>query len=97
MSVTLPSELLRKIFYFSRSPTAWIIRQEFARRTQEEADLEAHEDAAERFSANQEAENEREAFELYSAEQDKEEEEDLQWYYDEAPDQCGFGIEGDWW
>jgi hypothetical protein len=96
MSVTLPSELLRKIFYFSRFPTAWIIRQEFVRRAQEQPDNEAHDDAAERVYASREAENEWEAFELYSAEQDREEEEDLQWYYDEAPDQCVFGISGDW-
>jgi hypothetical protein len=97
MTATLPPELLRRVFYFSRSPTAWIIRQEFARRAQEQADDEAHDNAAEIHYANQEAENEREAFELYAAEQEREEEEDLQWYYDEAPDQCGFGIEGDWW
>jgi hypothetical protein len=84
MPVTLPSELLRKIFYFSRSPTAWIIRQAFARRAQEEADLEAHDDEAERFSANQEAQNELDAFELYAAAQEREDEEDrLQWYYDD--------------
>jgi hypothetical protein len=63
MLATLPPELLRQVFYFSRSPTAWIIWEEFQRRAQEQAD----------------------------------DEEDLQWYYDEAPDQCVFGIEGDWW
>jgi hypothetical protein len=63
---------------------------------QEQADLEAHEDAAERFYANREAENEREAFALYLADQEREEEVDLKWYYDEAEDNCVFGINGDW-
>jgi hypothetical protein len=65
MPVTLPSELLRQIFLYSRSPTAWLVREEFMRRTQEEADIEAHENAAELFYSNQEAENEREAYALY--------------------------------
>jgi hypothetical protein len=62
MSVTLPPELLRQVFLYSRSPTAWLIMAEFQRRAQEEADLEAHDDAAERFYSNQEAENERQAY-----------------------------------
>jgi hypothetical protein len=41
------------------------VREEFMRRTQEEADIEAHENAAELFYSNQEAENEREAYALY--------------------------------
>jgi hypothetical protein len=62
MPVTLPPELLRHVFLYSRSPTAWLIMAEFQRRAQDEADIEEHEDAAERFYANQEAENERQAY-----------------------------------
>jgi hypothetical protein len=65
MPISLPPELLRQIFLFSRSPTAWVIRTEFARRAQEQADLEAWEDAAEMFYANEEAENERSAYAAY--------------------------------
>jgi hypothetical protein len=96
MSISLPSELLRQVFQFSRSPTAWLIFEEFARRAQEQADNEAHDDAAERFYANQEAQDERDAFALYLVDQEREDDQDLQWYYDEAPDQCVFGISGDW-
>jgi hypothetical protein len=62
---SLPSELLRHIFLFSRSPTAWLIRQEFARRAQEEADIEAHTNAAELHYSNLEYQNELAAYELY--------------------------------
>jgi hypothetical protein len=37
MPVTIPSELLRKIFYFLRSPTAWLIKAEWERRLKAEA------------------------------------------------------------
>jgi hypothetical protein len=97
MPISLPSQLLRQVFLFSRSPTAWLIFEEFARRAQEQADNEAHDNAAEIHYANQAAQDERDAFELYAAEQEREEEEDLQWYYDKAPDQCVSGISGDWW
>jgi hypothetical protein len=63
----LPSDLIRRVFWFSRSPTAWLMHAEFARRAQvaaqEEADEEAWGDAAERHYANEEAENERRAYE----------------------------------
>jgi hypothetical protein len=73
----LPSELLRQVFLYARSPTAWIIFEEFERRAKEEADIDAHEEAAERHYANIEYQNEMEAFALYAAAQEMEEEE---WY-----------------
>jgi hypothetical protein len=73
MSISLPSELLRHVFLYARSPTAWIIYEEFSRRAKEQADEEAHEDAAERHYANLEYQNEMEASALYAADQDREE------------------------
>jgi hypothetical protein len=43
----------------------FLVKLQGERAAQEQADLEAHEDAAERFYARQEAENEREAFAAY--------------------------------
>jgi hypothetical protein len=76
MPISLPSELLHQVFLYARSPTAWLIYEEFERRAQERADLEAHEDAAERHYANLEYQNEMEAFALYAAAQEREDEED---------------------
>jgi hypothetical protein len=64
MVIYLPSELLRQVFLYARSPTAWIIYEEFERRAREQADLEAHEEAAERHYANLEYQ-EREEEEWY--------------------------------
>jgi hypothetical protein len=72
MPISLPSELLRQVFLYARSPTAWLIYEEFEHQAREQADLEAHEDAAERHYAIQEAQNEREAFALYLADQARE-------------------------
>jgi hypothetical protein len=80
MVIYLPSELLRQVFLYARSPTAWLIFEEFERRAKEEADIEAHENAAEMYYSNLEYQNEIEAFELYAAAQEREEEE---WYYDD--------------
>jgi hypothetical protein len=76
MLENLPTDLLRRLFYFTRSPTAWLVHTEFIRRAQvaaqEEAAEEAWEDAAEMFYANQEAENERQAFAMYVKEMEAE-------------------------
>jgi hypothetical protein len=44
---------------------AFLVKLQGERAAQEQADLEAHEDAAERFYANQEAENERQAYSVW--------------------------------
>jgi hypothetical protein len=61
----LPLDIIRLVFLFSRSPTAWLIHDDFCRREQELADELAHDAAAEAHYAQLAFEEEAECFASY--------------------------------